>query len=217
MRVLIVEDERRLALTLAKGLRREGFAVDVAHDGDDGLEQAMANDYDVVVLDRNLPVRHGDDVCRRLRADGARAGIIILTASGTVADRVAGLALGADDYLPKPFAFAELLARVHALSRRASPSAPPVLRHADVEVDFARATATRDGRDLGLTNKELGVLHLLVQAGGRVVSSEELLDRVWDANADPASNVVRVTVSTLRRKLGDPPLVHTVIGRGYRL
>lgn len=217
MRVLIVEDERRLALTLAKGLRREGFAVDVAHDGDDGLEQAMANDYDVVVLDRNLPLRHGDDVCRRLRADNTRAGIIMLTASGTVADRVAGLALGADDYLPKPFAFAELLARVHALSRRASPSAPPVLRHADVEVDFARATATRSGRDLGLTNKELGVLHLLVQAGGRVVSSEELLDRVWDANADPASNVVRVTVSTLRRKLGDPPLVHTVIGRGYRL
>ena len=217
MRVLIVEDERRLALTLAKGLRREGFAVDVAHDGDDGLEQAMANDYDVVVLDRNLPLRHGDDVCRRLRADNTRAGIIMLTASGTVADRVAGLALGADDYLPKPFAFAELLARVHALSRRASPSAPPLLRHADVEVDFARATATRSGRDLGLTNKELGVLHLLVQAGGRVVSSEELLDRVWDANADPASNVVRVTVSTLRRKLGDPPLVHTVIGRGYRL
>ncbi len=217
MRVLIVEDEQRLATTLAKGLRREGFAVDVAFDGDEGLEQAMVNDYDVVVLDRNLPVRHGDDVCRRLRADGSRSGILMLTASGSVADRVAGLSIGADDYLPKPFAFAELLARVHALSRRAAPPSPPLLRHEDVEVDFARASATRGGRDLGLTNKELGVLHLLLQAGGRVVSAEELLDRVWDANADPASNVVRVTVSTLRRKLGDPPLVHTVIGRGYRL
>lgn len=217
MRVLIIEDEQRLATTLAKGLRRHGFAVDVAFDGDSGLEKGMVSDYDVIVLDRNLPVRHGDDVCQRLRADGCRAGILMLTASGTIEDRVAGLALGADDYLPKPFAFAELLARVHALSRRAAPSAPPVLERGDIRVDFAAASATRGGRDLGLTNKELGVLHVLLQAAGRVVSAEELLDRVWDENADPTSNVVRVTLSTLRRKLGDPPVVETVIGRGYRL
>lgn len=217
MRVLIIEDEVRLATTLAKGLRRSGFAVDVAHDGDSGLEKAMVTDYDVVVLDRDLPIRHGDDVCRRLRADGTRSGILMLTASVTIEDRVSGLALGADDYLPKPFAFAELEARVHALSRRAAPSRPPVLARHGVVVDFAAATASRDGADLGLSNKELGMLHLLLEADGRVVSSEEMLDRVWDEHADPATNVVRVTMSTLRRKLGEPPLVETVIGRGYRI
>lgn len=217
MRVLIVEDEERLATTLAKGLRRRGLAVDVAFDGDAGLEKAMSADYDVIVLDRDLPVRRGDDVCRRLRADGHRAGILMLTASGTVEDRVQGLHLGADDYLPKPFAFAELLARIHALSRRATPSQPPAISRRGITVDFAAARAERDGRDLSLSNKELGVLHVLLGAEGRVVSAEELFDRVWDELTDPASNIVRVTMSTLRRKLGEPSAIETVIGRGYRL
>jgi DNA-binding response OmpR family regulator len=217
MRVLIVEDDARLAAVLAKGLRKLGTAVDTAPDGDDGLEKALLHDYDVVVLDRNLPRRSGDEVCRRLRQEGRRAGVLMLTASGTVADRVEGLRLGADDYLPKPFAFSELVARVQALARRAQPPLPPVLRHGDLELDPGRRTATRADADLGLTNKEFGVLQVLLGAGGRVVASEELLDRVWDEHVDPATNVVRVTVMTLRRKLGDPQPIETVIGQGYRL
>lgn len=217
MRLLIVEDDVRLASVLAKGLRKAGFAVDTAADGDDGLGKALANDYDVIVLDRNLPGRSGDEVCQHLRRERRRAGVLMLTAASSVDDRVSGLRVGADDYLPKPFAFAELLARVHALSRRSQPSLPPVLRHGDLELDPARRLATRGGTDLGLTNKEFGVLEVLLAAGGRVVSSEELLDRVWDEHVDPATNVVRVTVMTLRRKLGEPQPITTVVGQGYRL
>ncbi|MTV24051.1 response regulator transcription factor [Nitriliruptoraceae bacterium ZYF776] len=217
MRLLIVEDDVRLASVLAKGLRRLGLVVDTAADGDTGLEKALVTDYDVIVLDRNLPGRSGDEVCRVLREQRRRAGVLMLTAAGTVDDRVAGLRAGADDYLPKPFAFAELVARVHALSRRSQPSLPPVLTHDDLELDPARRRAARAGRELDLTNKEFGVLEVLLAAGGRVVSSEELLDRVWDEHVDPATNIVRVTVMTLRRKLGEPQPIATVVGRGYRL
>jgi DNA-binding response OmpR family regulator len=217
MRVLIVEDEQRLANTLAKGLRREGMAVDVAYDGLTALEKAAINSYDIIVLDRNLPGRHGDDVCRDISASGSPTRILMLTAAGAVEDRVEGLNLGADDYLPKPFAFDELVARVRALGRRAAPPTPPVLAHGDLVLDPARRMAERAGRPLALTKKEFGVLEVLLAARGTVVSAEELLERVWDENADPFTNVVRVTVMTLRRKLGDPPLVETVTGVGYRI
>ena len=218
MRVLVVEDEVPLADAVARGLRREGMAVDVAHDGDTGLEKAMMTRYDVLVLDRDLPVRSGDDVCRELAAQGSLTRVLMLTAAGGLEDRVAGLELGADDYLGKPFAFSELVARVRALGRRATPAAPPVLRGpGGLELDPARRTATREGADLGLTRKELGVLEALLRAGGAVVSSEELLERVWDEHADPFTTTVRVTVMTLRKKLGDPPVVQTVVGAGYRL
>ena len=217
MRLLIVEDDARLAAVLAKGLRKLGAAVDTAPDGDDGLDKALTHDYDVVVLDRNLPRRSGDEVCRELRRQQRRCGVLMLTAAGTVDDRVAGLRMGADDYLPKPFAFAELVARVQALARRSQPSLPPVLVHGDLELDAGRRSAVRAGRDLALTNKEFGVLEVLMAAGGRVVAAEELLDRVWDEHLDPATNVVRVTVMTLRRKLGEPQPVTTVVGRGYRV
>ena len=218
MRVLVVEDEQPLADALARGLRREGMAVDVAYDGDTGLEKAMMTRYDVLVLDRDLPGRSGDDVCRRLAADGALTRVLMLTAAGGLADRVAGLELGADDYLGKPFAFEELLARVRALGRRATPPTPPVLVGPDgLQLDPARRTATRHGRDLGLTRKEFEVLAELLRAEGAVVSSEELLDRVWDEFADPATTIVRVTVMTLRRKLGEPALLRTVVGVGYHL
>ena len=217
MRVLVVEDEERLANTVARGLRRYGMAVDVSYDGDDGLMKAMANDYDVVVLDRDLPGRHGDDVCRRVRAEGKRAGIIMLTASGELESRVEGLRLGADDYLPKPFAFDELVARVEALGRRSQPSVAPVLAKEGVVLDSSRREARRGDLPLHLTNKEFGVLEVLLAADGRVVSSEELLERVWDEFTDPFTTVVRVTVGTLRKKLGDPPIIHTVIGKGYRI
>jgi DNA-binding response OmpR family regulator len=218
VRVLVVEDEVPLAEAVARGLRREGMAVDVAHDGDAGLEKAMVTRYDVLVLDRDLPGRSGDDVCRRLAAEGSLTRVLMLTAAGGLADRVEGLELGADDYLGKPFAFEELVARVRALGRRATPPAPPILFGAgDVSLDPARRTATRHGEPLELTRKEFGVLEELLRARGAVVSSEELLERVWDEHADPFTTIVRVTVMTLRKKLGDPPVVHTVVGAGYRL
>jgi DNA-binding response OmpR family regulator len=216
--VLVVEDEQPLADAVARGLRREGMAVDVAYDGELGLEKAMITRYDVLVLDRDLPGRSGDDICRRLADEGSVTRILMLTAAGGLADRVAGLELGADDYLAKPFAFSELVARVRALGRRATPAAPPVLRGpGGLELDPARRTATRAGADLDLTRKEFGVLEQLLRAGGAVVSSEELLERVWDEHADPFTTTVRVTVMTLRKKLGDPPVVETVVGSGYRL
>lgn len=218
MRVLVVEDEVALADAVARGLRHEGMAVDVAYDGESGLEKAMITRYDVVVLDRDLPGRSGDDVCRRLAADGALTRVLMLTAAGGLADRVAGLELGADDYLGKPFAFEELVARVRALSRRATPAAPPVLRGpGGLALDPARRTATRFGTPLELTRKEFELLAELLRAEGAVVSSSGLLERVWDEFADPATTIVRVTVMTLRRKLGEPAVIQTVVGAGYRL
>jgi DNA-binding response OmpR family regulator len=216
MRVLLVEDERPLAGYIAVGLRKHGFAVDVAHDGRSALDKCDVNPYDVVVLDRDLPVVHGDVVCRHLAERGTTR-VLMLTASGTVADRVGGLTLGADDYLGKPFAFTELVARVRALARRSTPARPPILRAAGIVLDSSRRTAERDGRLLHLTPKEFGVLEHLLIAGGAVVSAETLLEKVWDEHADPFTNAVRITVGTLRRKLGDPPLVDTVAGAGYRL
>jgi DNA-binding response OmpR family regulator len=217
MRVLIVEDDAELAEAIARGLRQEALAADVALDGERGLESALDNGYDVIVLDRDLPVLHGDEVCAQLVAAGCRGRILMLTAAGEIEDRVDGLALGADDYLPKPFAFAELVARVRALARRAQPAIPPVLRHADLELDPGRRTAVRGTRDLDLGPKEFGVLELLLAAGGRAVSAEELLERVWDEMADPFSTAVKVTISRLRRKLGEPPLIETVPQAGYRI
>jgi DNA-binding response OmpR family regulator len=217
VRVLVVEDEVVLAKAIARGLRREGMAVDLAFDGADALEKAAVNHYDVIVLDRDLPRVHGDAVCRRLAAQGTASRILMLTAAGTIDDRVEGLNLGADDYLGKPFAFRELVARVRALGRRSAEPTPPVLARHDLVVNRARREARRAGQPLPLTRKELGVLEVLLAAGGAVVSSEELLERVWDENADPFTNTVRVTVGNLRRKLGQPPLIETVIGAGYRL
>jgi DNA-binding response OmpR family regulator len=217
MRVLIIEDEEALASAIARGLRREGMAVDVALDGLDGLEKARINSYEVIVLDRNLPEMHGDDVCRALVEDESTARILMLTAARGLRDKVAGLDLGADDYLGKPFAFDELVARVRALARRAGPARPPVLRRHDIELDSASRRVARGGHEIELANKEFGVLEALLAAGGAVVSSEELLERVWDENADPFTNVVRVTVMTLRRKLGEPQVIETVTGAGYRL
>jgi DNA-binding response OmpR family regulator len=217
MRVLVVEDEQVLANAVARGLRHQGMAVDVAFDGADALAKATVNRYEVLVLDRDLPGVHGDEVCRRLATQGASTRILMLTAAGTVDDRVQGLDLGADDYLGKPFAFSELVARVRALGRRSDQPTPPVLARGDLVVDRARRQASRGGHFLPLTRKELGVLEVLLAADGRVVSSEELLERVWDEHADPFTNTVRVTVGNLRRKLGQPPLIHTVIGAGYRL
>jgi DNA-binding response OmpR family regulator len=217
MRVLIIEDEEALASAIARGLRREGMAVDVALDGLSGLEKARVNSYEVIVLDRNLPELHGDEVCRRLVEDDSTARILMLTAARGLRDKVAGLDLGADDYLGKPFAFDELVARVRALARRAGPARPPVLRRHDIELDSASRRVIRKGHEVELANKEFGVLEALLAADGAVVSSEELLERVWDENVDPFTNVVRVTVMTLRRKLGEPQLIETVTGAGYRL
>ncbi|WP_239394781.1 response regulator transcription factor [Frankia sp. CiP3] len=217
MRVLVAEDEELLAGAIAEGLRREAIAVDVVYDGAEALAWLEINDYDVLVLDRDLPIVHGDDVCRSLVGSHAATRVLMLTASGEVSDRVAGLSLGADDYLPKPFAFPEFVARVRALARRARPAAPPVLRRAGVELDPARWQVTRDGRFIALSRKEFGVLQELLLADGAVVSVERLLAKAWDENIDPLTNVVRVTVMTLRRKLGEPPLVETVAGVGYRL
>ncbi|WP_433042759.1 response regulator transcription factor [Dactylosporangium sp. CS-033363] len=215
MRVLVVEDHVTLAARIGEGLRDAGMAVDVVHDGAAALSGAAEVGYDVVVLDRDLPVVHGDQVCRALAGtDGAR--ILMLTAASGVDDRVDGLELGADDYLGKPFAFHELVARVRALARRA-PSAPPVVRRGDLTVDRARHRATRAGRPLSLTRKEFGVLELLIAADGAVVSAEDLLEHVWDAHVDPFSNIVSVTLTRLRRKLGAPPLIETVVGKGYRM
>jgi DNA-binding response OmpR family regulator len=217
MRVLLVEDEERLATTIARGLRREGMAVDVVLDGASALSKATVNSYDVVVLDRNLPVVHGDDVCRKLVARQSLARILMLTAAGSIQDRVTGLDLGADDYLPKPFALQELVARIRALGRRAVVPVPPVLTAGDITLDPARHVAERAGRDLGLTKKEFGLLQVLLSAEGRVVSAEELLEKVWDENTDPFTNVVRVAIMTLRRKIGDPPLIETIAGVGYKI
>jgi len=217
VRVLIVEDEAQLADAVARGLRREGMAVDVAYDGTAGHEKATVTAYDVVVLDRDLPGMSGDELCGELAAAGAVTRVLMLTASAAVADRVEGLSLGADDYLAKPFAFAELVARVRALGRRSTPAAPPKLRAGDLDLDPGRRLVERAGRALPLTRKEFGVLEVLLGADGAVVSSEELLERVWDENADPFTTTVRVTMMTLRKKLGDPPLIHTVVGAGYRL
>ncbi|CAN5378797.1 response regulator transcription factor [soil metagenome] len=217
MRVLIVEDEQQLADAVARGLRREGMAVDLAYDGATGHEKASYTEYDVIVLDRDLPGMSGDELCRRLAAEGTLTRVLMLTASGGVADRVAGLSLGADDYLAKPFAFAELVARVRALGRRASPAAPPVLRAGNTELDPGRRVVSRDGAQVELTRKEFGVLEVLLRARGGVVSSEDLLEKVWDEHADPFTTTVRVTMMTLRKKLGDPPLIETVVGSGYRV
>jgi DNA-binding response OmpR family regulator len=216
MRVLLVEDHAKLATTLARGLRREGMAVDVVFDGEDALAHVAATDYDVVVLDRDLPRVHGDDVCRTLVADRHRSRILMLTAARTISDRVEGLGLGADDYLPKPFAFAELVARIHALSRRSSPSLPPVLVHGDLCLDPARRVATRAGQQLALTLKEFAVLERLLGAQGRVLTIGDLLEGVWDEMADPFTKTVKITVSRLRAKLGDPPVIETV-PPGYRI
>jgi DNA-binding response OmpR family regulator len=216
VRVLVIEDEANLADAIVRGLRRQGMAVDVAYDGTSGHEMAMVTRYDVVVLDRDLPGVHGDEICADLVASGALTRVLMLTASGSVADRVEGLQIGADDYLPKPFAFDELVARVQALGRRATPAAPPVLTIADLVLDQAKRVATRGGQPLDLTRKEFGLLEELLKARGAVVSSEELLERVWDANADPFTTTVRVTMMTLRKKLGDPALIETVVGAGYR-
>jgi DNA-binding response OmpR family regulator len=217
MRVLVVEDHEELARTIAAGLRREGMAIDVAHEGGAALQRAAVYEYDVIVLDRDLPGVHGDQVCERLVELECRARVLMLTASAGVEDRVYGLALGADDYLPKPFAFAELVARIRALARRAQPALPPVLTRGDLRVDPAQRAAFRAGRRLELSAKELTVLELLLAAQGAVVSPEELLARGWDEAADPFSNVVKVTVSRLRRKLGDPPVIETVPHAGYRV
>ena len=216
MRVLVVEDHVTLADRIAEGLRDAGMAVDVVNDGAAALDSAAAVAYDVVVLDRDLPLVHGDRVCRDLARSGARTRVLMLTAAAEVDDRVGGLELGADDYLGKPFAFAELVARIRALGRR-EPAAPALVNRGDLAVDRARHHATRGGEVLSLTRKEFGVLERLVAADGAVVSAEELLEHVWDANANPFSNTVAVTVARLRRKLGDPPLIETVVGVGYRL
>jgi DNA-binding response OmpR family regulator len=217
MRVLVVEDHVELAATVATGLRRAGMAVDIAHDGDTALRSAAINSYDVIVLDRDIPGTHGDQVCETLIERGGRQRVLMLTASGGVEERVAGLGLGADDYLPKPFAFAELVARIRALARRAQPAVPPVMHTGDLSLDPAQRVAHRSGRRLELSAKELGVLEVLLSAQGNVVSAEELLARAWDEAADPFSNVVKVTISRLRRKLGDPPIIETVPGAGYRI
>jgi DNA-binding response OmpR family regulator len=216
MRVLVVEDQKTLANRIAEGLRDQGMAVDVAYDGAAAVEVTAVNRYDVVVLDRDLPRVHGDAVCASLVAGPSPARILMLTAAAAVEDRVDGLNLGADDYLPKPFAFTELVARVRALSRRA-PSTPPVITRGDLTMDRARRRVSRDGRPVTLTRKEFGVLEAVLGADGAVVSAEELLENVWDEHADPFTNTVSVTMARLRRKLGDPPMIETVIGSGYRL
>ncbi|MET8042093.1 response regulator transcription factor [Micromonospora sp. NPDC005215] len=217
MRVLVVEDETVLADAIAEWLRRESFAVDVAYDGDAALERLGVNEYAVVVLDRDLPVVHGDDVCRAIVDAGGETRVLMLTAAAAVRERVAGLALGADDYLTKPFALVELSARVHALTRRARPAAPPTLRRAGIQLDPARHEVRRDDRHVALSRKEFAVLVELLRADGAVVSAEELLERAWDEHIDPFTNVVRVTVMKLRRKLGDPPVIETVPGTGYQI
>ncbi|MEU4535864.1 response regulator transcription factor [Streptosporangium sp. NPDC023825] len=217
MRVLIAEDERVLADIVATGLRRETMAVDVVYDGDAALERAAVNDYDVIVLDRDLPVLHGDEVCRRLVADRIPARIIMLTAAGDLRSKVEGLSIGADDYLTKPFDFPELVARLRALARRSPQSVPPVLSRAGITLDPGRREVFRDGRYVALSPKEFAVLEILMRADGGLVSAEDLLEKAWDENISHFTNSVRVTVMTLRKKLGAPPVVETVTGSGYRL
>jgi DNA-binding response OmpR family regulator len=217
MRVLVVEDERMLADAIAEWLRDETHAVDLAHDGEAALERISVNDYDVVVLDRDLPRVHGDDVCRELVSSESEARVLMLTAAAQLDDRVTGLSMGADDYLSKPFAFPELAARVLALGRRSRPAAPPVLRRAGITLDPARREVFRSGRFVPLSKKEFAVLAELMRAGGNVVSAEQLLEKAWDEHADPFTGVVRLTILKLRRKLADPPVVETVPGVGYRI
>jgi DNA-binding response OmpR family regulator len=217
MRILVAEDHRRLANAVAEGLRREGMAVDVAYDGADALAHAALLRYDVVVLDRDLPRVHGDDVCRKLIAEHGQTRVLMLTAASTIRDRIEGLGLGADDYLTKPFDFDELVARVRALARRTGPALPPTLSHGDLTVDPGRRVAVRGNVPLSLTPKEFAVLECLLGAQGRVVSAEELLERVWDEAANPFTTTVKTTIGRLRGKLGDPPLIETVREGGYRI
>ncbi|MQA60441.1 MAG: response regulator [Actinophytocola sp.] len=215
MRVLVVEDERLLADAIGDGLRKQALAVDVAYDGDAALERLTVNDYDVVVLDRDLPKVSGDEVCRTLVQSGIETRVLMLTAAAAVRERVAGLGIGADDYLTKPFAFAELAARVLALGRRARPAAPPVLERAGIHLDPHRRTVSRDGGPVELSKKEFAVLAELLLGDGGVVSAEQLLEKAWDEHIDPFTGVVRFTIMMLRRKLGDPPVIETVPGVGY--
>ncbi|RFU87033.1 DNA-binding response regulator [Streptomyces triticagri] len=217
MRVLIVEDEEFMAEVIGLGLRREGISSDTVHDGAAALEKLTVNDYDIVILDRDLPEVHGDEVCRRTVAEHPGCRILMLTAAGRLGDKVAGLGLGADDYLAKPFDFPELVARLRALYRRSAPALAPVLRVADLTLDTHRRQAVRAGREIRLTPKELAVLELLIRADGGVLGAEYLLEKAWDEAADPFTNAVRLVVHTLRRKLGDPPLLHTAVGAGYYL
>jgi DNA-binding response OmpR family regulator len=217
LRVLLAEDHVELAETVAVGLRREGLAVDVATDGSQALERAAVTSYDVVVLDRDLPEVHGDDVCKALVAQGSPARVLMLTAAASIEDRVEGLDIGADDYLPKPFAFAELVARIRALGRRSHKVLPPVLTWGDLKLDPANRVVTRAGRRLWLTPKEFAVLEQLIAAGGTLVSAEELLEGAWDEATDPFTNTVKVTISRLRRKLGEPGVIETVAQAGYRI
>jgi DNA-binding response OmpR family regulator len=217
MRVLVVEDERLLANAIAEGLRRQAMAVDVAYDGDAALERLAVNDYDVIVLDRDLPVVSGDDVCCTLVESGTETRILMLTAATAVQERVAGLGLGADDYLTKPFAFAELTARIQALARRARPAAPPALERAGIRLDPHLRTVTRDGEPVPLSRKEFAVLAELLRADGGAVSAEQLLEKAWDEHIDPFTGVVRFTIMMVRRKLGEPPVIETVPGAGYRI
>ena len=217
MRVLVVEDHRRLAAAVAEGLRHEGMAVDIAFDGADALAHVAVNRYDVVVLDRDLPRVHGDQVCRELAAERSLTRVLMLTAASTIRDRIDGLGLGADDYLPKPFDFSELVARVRALARRAAQPLPPTLARGDLTVDPSRRVASRGGRRLPLSPKELAVLEHLLAADGRTVSAEELLASCWDEEANPFTTTVKTTIGRLRAKLGDPPLIETARERGYRV
>lgn len=217
MRVLVVEDHAKLAMTVATGLRQAGMAVDVVFDGRDALDHVAATPYDVVVLDRDLPEMHGDDVCRALVADGGRSRVLMLTAADTLDDRVEGLRLGADDYLSKPFEFPELVARIRALVRRPGVALPPTLVYGDLTLDPSERVATRAGARLALNPKEFAVLEQLLAARGAVVSAEQLLDRVWDEAADPFSQAVKTTISRLRAKLGDPPVIETIAKSGYRI
>lgn len=217
MRVLVIEDDQEMAEAVATGLRHAQIAADIALDGPSGLARALVNDYDVIVLDRDLPGLHGDDVCARLIAEGSRSRVLMLTAAATSEDLVDGLGLGADDYLPKPFDFPVLVARIGALFRRAQPAIPPLLRHDELLVDTGKRRASRAGRRLELTPKEFGVLELLLASEGRTISAEELLARVWDEAADPFTNAVKITVSRLRAKLGEPPIIETVAKSGYRI
>lgn len=217
MRVLLVEDHAKLAMTVATGLRQAGMAVDVVFDGQDALIHAAETTYDVVVLDRDIPRIHGDEVCRTLIAEGSGSRVLMLTAAGAVEDRVEGLGLGADDYLPKPFDFSELVARIRALARRSRPALPPIFVRGDLQLDPARRVATRAGRRLELSPKEFAVLELLLAAQGAVVSAEQILEQVWDEAADPFSQAVKTTMSRLRSKLGDPAMIDTVAKSGYRI
>lgn len=217
MRILVVEDEPLLADAVAEWLRGDAHAVDVVHDGGAALERIDVHEYDVVVLDRDLPVVHGDDVCRALVGGAASARVLMLTAAAEIDDRVAGLSLGADDYLPKPFAFRELSARVGALGRRSRPATPPILQRAGIRLDPHRREVYRDGRYVPLSRKEFAILTELLRADGAAVSAEQLLEKAWDEHADPFTNAVRIAVLKLRRKLGDPPVVLTDPGVGYRI